>query len=352
MFFGIFDIFPNLLTTGLTTLFPIFASYKALRTGDPQQLTPWLMFWVCFTIAQTAEYWFSWAVDWLPFYAWIRFGAYLYLVQGAPYLYQTHVHPFLVQHEHEIERFISDAHENGKRVGLQYLNKAVEYVKVNLLGMAPSPQPPPTRPGQQGGTYAQNLLSRFNLPTATQGLAAPAGDFYGLVSGALQGAAQWQKQGTASRADAATALSASGAIIPDEIARGRPEDRASYIASQRSRLQTLLSAFEQEAATGNNAGSRDPSRERSGAGSLTKSKSELEFDRVEYDEAFEGASSSGGSGRGRPGGSRTTSGGWMPWQWGGQPQEKGRLSPQPPSSRSRTPSRESRGRATGSDLAY
>ncbi|GME23466.1 TB2/DP1/HVA22-related protein [Neofusicoccum parvum] len=344
MFFGIFNIVPNLLTTGLTTLFPIFASYKALRTGDPQQLTPWLMFWVCFTIAQTAEYWFAWAVDWVPFYAWMRFGAYLYLVQGAPYLYQTHVHPFLSQHEHEIERFISDAHENGKRIGLEYLNQAIEFVKVNVLGMQPTqPAPPQSRAGQ-GATYAQNLLSRFNLPSATQGLAAPAGDFYGLVSGALQGAAQWQKQGS-SRDDAAAALSASGTLIPEEIARGRPEDRANYIANQRDRLQTLINAFDREAANNNNP-SRDPSRERRGDG-LTKSKSELEFDRVEYDEALEGP-----GGPARQGSRRTTSGGWMPWQWGaGGQQQEGRLSPQPPS-RSRTPSREDRGRATSNDLAY
>lgn len=330
------------------------------------------MFWVCFTIAQTAEYWFSWAVDWVPFYSWLRFGAYLYLVQGAPSLYQTHVHPFLARHEHEIERFISDAHENGKRVGLEYLNKAIDFVKVNVLGMAPrQPPPPATRAYGPGNTYAQNLLSRFNLPAATQGLAAPAGDFYGLVSGALQGAAQWQRQGT-SRDDAAAGLSATGALIPDSIARGRPEERASYINSQRDRLQTLLSAFEREAATAPSNStsrnpsrnpsrdpSRDPSRERRAGEGLTKSRSELDFDRVEYDEALEGAhNAGGGDGPARVGGGRrTTSGGWMPWQWGAsgnqqQQPQVGRLSPQPPS-RSRTPSRErERGRTSGNDLAY
>ncbi|KAF2086608.1 hypothetical protein K490DRAFT_15921, partial [Saccharata proteae CBS 121410] len=296
--------------------FPIFASYKALRTADPAQLTPWLMYWVVFTIAQTGEYYFSPFISWFPFYAWIRLGAYCWLVmpgsQGATMLYQQHVHPFLSRHEREIDVFISDAHENARRAGIQYLNQAIEWFKVSVLGMQPR-QPSPPQSRQTSGTYVQNLISRFNMPTAREGLAAPAGDIYGLLSAALQGVSAGHGSGARELHED---LSASGHLIPPGVAGGSDADRYSYISAQRERLRTLLSAFDQEADNLQvpRSGDRTPLRERSREryGDLGRSKSELEFDRVEYDEAEEEARE-----RMRGMGHRTTSGGWMPWQWGG-----------------------------------
>ncbi|KAK8199851.1 TB2/DP1, HVA22 family-domain-containing protein [Phyllosticta capitalensis] len=362
MFFGIFDIFPNLLTTGVSTLFPIFASYKALRTRDPAQLTPWLMYWVVFTIGQTAEAYVGWAVDWLPFYAWLRFGAYCYLVApgaaGAPHLYTTYVHPFLAEHEAEIDRFISEAHDNAKRAGFNYLKQAIEFLKVNVLGLPPrEPTPPPSRAGAAGaaaGSYAQNLFSRFNLPAAGQGLAAPAGDFYGLVAGALQGAAAWQKTGSGGGARG----EGPEALIPEEVSRSSPEERLSYISSRKDQLRMLMQAFDREAdhlsSTRSSSENRTPGEFReSGEGFLSKSKSELEFDRVEYDEAL-GEDHHHGQQHGNKMGQRTASGGWMPWQWGGSGAGAG--SPQGhdsgSTSRERSRSRDDRARSSGNDLAY
>ncbi|KAK7552121.1 TB2/DP1, HVA22 family-domain-containing protein [Phyllosticta citricarpa] len=352
MFFGIFDIFPNLLTTGVSTLFPIFASYKALRTRDPAQLTPWLMYWVVFTIAQTTEAYAGWAVEWLPFYAWLRFGAYCYLVapgaEGAPHLYTTYVHPFLAEHEAEIDRFISEAHDNAKRAGLNYLKQAIEFLKVNVLGLQPrEPTPPPSRAGAAGaaaGSYAQSLFSRFNLPAARDGLAAPAGDFYGLVAGALQGAAAWQKSGSSARGDGPEAL------IPEELSRSSPEERLSYISSKRDQLRMLMQAFDREAdhLSSSTSENRTPGEFReSGEGFLSKSKSELEFDRVEYDEAMGEDNHHGQQHQQGKMGQRTASGGWMPWQWGSSG-----AAGQGSGSTSRERSREDRARSSGNDLAY
>ncbi|KAK8169683.1 TB2/DP1, HVA22 family-domain-containing protein [Phyllosticta citrichinensis] len=360
MFLGIFDVFPNLLTTGVSTLFPIFASYKALRTRDPAQLTPWLMYWVVFTIAQTTEAYAGWAVDWLPFYAWVRFGAYCYLVapgaEGAPHLYTTYVHPFLAEHEAEIDRFISEAHDNAKRAGLNYLKQAIEFLKVNVLGLPPrEPTPPPSRAGAAGaaaGSYAQNLFSRFNLPAAGQGLAVPAGDFYGLMAGALQGAAAWQKSGSSSssaRGDGPEAL------IPEELSRSSPEERLSYISSKRDQLRMLMQAFDREAdhLSTSTSENRTPGEFRdSGEGFLSKSKSELEFDRVEYDEALGEDHSHGQQQHLGKMGQRTASGGWMPWQWGGSGAGGSSAGGHGSGSTSRERSREDRARSSGTDLAY
>lgn len=48
----------------ITILFPIFASYKALRTSDPAQLTPWLMYWVVLSCFSLIESWTWFILAW------------------------------------------------------------------------------------------------------------------------------------------------------------------------------------------------------------------------------------------------------------------------------------------------
>ena len=289
----------------LTILFPIFASYKALRTSDPAQLTPWLMYWVSFALVTLFEAWTWYLVSWIPFYAYMRLFALAYLVlpqtQGARLLYQTHIHPFLATHEESIDRMITNAHEQAKSAGLQYIKRAIQFVKQNLLGMQP-PTPQRTHTAE-GGSYAQTLLGRFNLPSASYGLAAPAGDVYGLLSAAM---------GTIGRSSAprevqAEELSRSGTLIPQNITS--TSEKIDFLASQREKLRILLTAMDQEA-SGLEI-EKDVERRMgvdgvgaSGIG-LQKSKSEVSFDTIEKTEA------SGQASAGKAGG-----GSWLPWSWG------------------------------------
>lgn len=294
-----------------TVLFPIFASYKALRTSDPAQLTPWLMYWVVLSIALLVESTFSFVLSWIPFYAWLRLFGHLYLVlpgkQGATQLYQTYVHPFLMEHESDIDIFITSAHDRARAAGWQYLQQAIEWFKVTVLGNQPRPQTPPH---SRQGSYAQQLLSRFNLPSARDGLAAPAGDFYGLLASALQMTAT----SGASRDMQAEDLTASGTLIPPNIESN--EERMTYVSTQRERLRVLLQAFDKEAFNLAGAGSA-MAREKSSDG-LAKSRSEADFDKIEKEEV------SGDSRAGKP-----AQGSWMPWNWAGNgpaPGEGGRSS--------------------------
>lgn len=59
-----FDIFANLLSSVASTLFPLFASYKALKTSDPAQLAPWLMYWVVLACFFLVESWAGWFLVW------------------------------------------------------------------------------------------------------------------------------------------------------------------------------------------------------------------------------------------------------------------------------------------------
>ncbi|KAF2006834.1 hypothetical protein P154DRAFT_517307 [Amniculicola lignicola CBS 123094] len=295
------------LTVAVTVLFPVFASYKALHSHDPALLSPWLMYFVTLALLQTVENTFDFILSWVPFWSWIRFFIHLYLMlpgsQGATFLYQEYLDPFLYHHEREIDDFITDAHDRAKQAGLQYVDIAVEWAKVNVLGMAPrQPSPPPTR----GQSYAQNFMSRFNMPAA-RGDA----DLYNLVTQALSGASALY---TGNQAAQASEMSRSSTLVPESI-RGEDE-RASYVATQRERLTTLLQAFDRE--QDNLRNRRDPSRGYSDGSGLSKSRSEAEFDRIERDEI----------GNERPPypvtppalDRRASQGGWMPWNWRqGQP---------------------------------
>lgn len=48
----------------ITILLPVFASYKALRSADPSQLAPWLMYWVVLSAVLLAESWTVFIIGW------------------------------------------------------------------------------------------------------------------------------------------------------------------------------------------------------------------------------------------------------------------------------------------------
>ena len=241
----------------------------------------------------------------LPLYAYLRLLILSYLVlpqtQGAKLLYQRHIHPFLAHHEHDIDKFIISAHDQAKAAGLNYLKRAIEFVKEHLLGIQPKarqeeiPQP--------GANYAQSLLSRFNLPSARQGLAAPAGDFYGLLSAALGSISAGSG---ASREAQAEDLSRSGMLIPQGITK--TSEKMTFLATQREKLRVLLSALDKEASDLGTEAAIEKDVERRMAGQplgdgLRKSKSEAEFEEIGEEEL-----------KGEKDG-KAAAGGWMPWNW-------------------------------------
>ena len=290
-------------------LFPIFASYKAIRTSDPAQLTPWLMYWSTFSIFLAGESLAHPILSWVPFYSWIRLGVHLYLVlpgqQGSVYLYQRYIHPYLEQHEREIDRFIGEFHQRAKQAGLEYFKQAIEYVRVNVLKLPPK-QPPP--PPSAGATYTQSLLGRFSMPAARAGLAtAGTSDLFSLLGNAMQQATYPTSK---SRDAQAQDLSDFGSLIPQHITG---DERNEYISMQRDRLRTLLQAFDKEAGTESTADRPSAHRSSPSLGSLAgeplkKSKSEAEFDDLADEEV------PGFEKRPEMGGQRQAS--WSKWVWG------------------------------------
>ncbi|KAF1947877.1 hypothetical protein EJ02DRAFT_440047 [Clathrospora elynae] len=320
-----FSFIADGLTVATTVLFPIFASYKALHTSDPALLAPWLIYFVVLSAFTAVENTFNFILSWVPFYSWIRFFAHLYLIlpgsQGASFLYQEYVEPFLYHHEREIDDFISQSHDRARSAGMAYVELGIEWVKVNVMGFAPMK---PQSPRPDGQTYAQNLMSRFQMPSARG-----SNDLYGLVNQALSGAsALYGAGGTAGTRDAQAADLSRGAanLVPDSIRNN--DDRLNYVTNQRQRLETLLQAFDREQdnirsqQTGGNRYYEGNRSTGNLSGSLSRNRSEAEFDRIERDELSSGSERPPYPITPPPLGRRTSSG-WMPWNWQRetQPQE-------------------------------
>ncbi|PBP26866.1 HVA22 family TB2/DP1 protein [Diplocarpon rosae] len=343
-----------------TFLFPVFASYKALKTSDPALLAPWLMYWVVLACALFFESWTGFILVWIPFYAWIRLGFLLYLIlpqtQGAKVLYQSHVHPWLQENERSIDDFISSAHDRAKAAGYTYLKRAIELLKQHLLGLPPKePTPPPT---PSTSSYTQSLMARFNLPSARSafpvGAANTATDFYSLLASAVNAATSRDLASDAQPRD----LSNSGTLIPPTV---RGDERLSFISAQRERLAILLSALDKEASTLQkqpadpsrhvpnmffHGSSEGEERRTSATSGLSTRKSEHDFEKIEAESGAEETDILHRQTIQRSTGSTSS---WMPWSWGAKEDGRTEADADADAEMSGAPQVEDQGKSSGVD---
>lgn len=201
------------------------------------------MYWTTLSLLLAVESQFNFILSWVPFYSWMRLGVHLYLVlpgqQGSVFIYKEHIHPFLEEHERQIDRFISDAHAKAKAAGMDAVKRAIEYVRVQILGQEPRrPTPPPSR----NVSYTTHLFNRFAMPSAREGLAAAGTtDVFNMIGKALQ---QTTYGDSTTTGEQARDLASSGTLIPPNLAG---EERTDFVNTQRERLRTLLQAFDAEA---------------------------------------------------------------------------------------------------------
>jgi hypothetical protein len=198
------------------------------------------------------------------------------------------VEPFLKHHERDIEDLIGRTHERAKALGLQYFYKAVDLIREKVLGLPPQRPATAAAPLATGpATYAQALLSRFNLPTTTgSNLPSSASDWYSVLSSAVTSVTYTGK----SRDAQAEELSASGILRPEKVASLSRSEKAEFYSSQRERLEVLVSALAKEE---RNLKSLDDGRDEDlaygTAEGLRKTLSENSFDHLQ-DEDLTGTS--------------------------------------------------------------
>ncbi|KAI1456997.1 TB2/DP1, HVA22 family-domain-containing protein [Annulohypoxylon moriforme] len=353
-----FDIIPKLLSSVASFLFPLFASYKALKTSDPAQLTPWLMYWSVLSCALLVESWTEFILWWVPFYSYMRLGFLLYLVlpqtQGARVLYETYLYPYLEENELAIEDFIASAHDRLKAAGMAYLKRAIEMLRTQVLGMPPrEEEQEDTRATAAPQGYTQALLARFSVPAARWAAnntdASGGANFYNMLAGAV-GAAASSFAPPSGNQEASTAT-----LIPESI--GGADDKINFIAAQKEKLALMMGALDKEArqleerkaaeqakrdlrpssmSLDGQEGSRPPSGHSVWSG-LSKSRSEVDFEKIDAESGAEEDEGTlrrrGPAGEPSPGSARS---GWSFLGWGtvGTGQVQGQGAGEPDAGRS------------------
>ncbi|GAA6047680.1 hypothetical protein JCM3770_001624 [Rhodotorula araucariae] len=141
-----FYYFCKLVCTSTALLYPLYASYKALRPPAPGQtaqqqgerLERWLMYWCVLACVWVWEEWAEWTIAWFPFYHEVKTLVILWLalpqIQGSTYIYLHHLSPFLTSHEADIDAALTDARTSATRAGLGYANAAVRRLRAAVLG--------------------------------------------------------------------------------------------------------------------------------------------------------------------------------------------------------------------------
>ncbi|CAD6208710.1 GSCOCG00003518001-RA-CDS, partial [Cotesia congregata] len=136
-YFIIYPIFRLLFGT----LYPAYASYKAVRTKNVKEYVKWMMYWIVFALFTCAEtftdVFFSF---WFPFYYEIKIILVIWLLspatKGSSILYRRFVHPALIRREAEIDDALARATEQGYTAVLHLGTKGVNYATTVLMQTA------------------------------------------------------------------------------------------------------------------------------------------------------------------------------------------------------------------------
>ncbi|KAJ3626995.1 hypothetical protein MTP99_014404 [Tenebrio molitor] len=111
------------------TLYPAYASYKAVKTKNVKEYVKWMMYWIVFALFTCAETFTDVFFSWLPFYYEIKIILVIWLLspatKGSSILYRKFVHPALSSREQEIDEYITKAKEQSYKQFLDLGSKGV-----------------------------------------------------------------------------------------------------------------------------------------------------------------------------------------------------------------------------------
>lgn len=124
----------------LGTLYPAYASYKAVKTRNVKEYVKWMMYWIVFALFTIAETLADMFVSWLPFYYELKIVFVLWLLSpatnGSSILYRKFVHPQLSKREKEIDNMIETASAQGYSAVLNLGSRGISYAANVLVSTA------------------------------------------------------------------------------------------------------------------------------------------------------------------------------------------------------------------------
>ncbi|XP_034652577.1 uncharacterized protein LOC117891292 isoform X2 [Drosophila subobscura] len=139
------------------TLYPAYASYKAVRTKNVKEYVKWMMYWIVFAFFTCIETFTDIFISWFPFYYEVKVVLVFWLLspatKGSSTLYRKFVHPMLTRHEQEIDEYLTQAKERGYTAVLQLGSKGVKYATNVIMQTAV----------KGGGNLVQTIKRSYSL---------------------------------------------------------------------------------------------------------------------------------------------------------------------------------------------
>lgn len=124
-------ILSRLLILVCGTLYPAYASYKAIRTRNAKEYAKWMMYWVVFAFFLSIETFSDVFLSWMPFYYELKIVFVIWLLspmtKGSSFLFKKFVHPQLKKREKEIDEYIAQARTKGYSAILSLGHRGLKY---------------------------------------------------------------------------------------------------------------------------------------------------------------------------------------------------------------------------------
>ncbi|CAD5221077.1 unnamed protein product [Bursaphelenchus okinawaensis] len=152
-----------ILVSGI--MYPSYRSFKAVRLKDAKEYMKWMMYWIAFAVFCVFESFADIFVSfWFPFYYELKIAFVLWLVspwtKGATILYRKWIHPTLMKHEDEIDRFLEKAKEETYNQAVNVGRRSILYAREVVATAASRSQ---AHLAEQALAFSGTLASSENL---------------------------------------------------------------------------------------------------------------------------------------------------------------------------------------------
>jgi len=217
----------RVISLGLGTLYPAYASYKAVRTKNVKEYVKWMMYWIVFALFTSVETFSDFMLSfWFPFYYEIKIIFLIWLLspatKGSSLLYRKFVHPQLLRREQKIDEMIVAAQTRSYDTAMQLGHRGVRYVTGLIMDQA-----------VRAPAIMQDIIAGAGVVEETQGQRYESGTIQEIPEGAANIELSDDEAGEEARGrteEAMDVTDAAGANVSNESARsskvtkrGRPK---------------------------------------------------------------------------------------------------------------------------------